>query len=322
MDELVASFIQSVVPATNTPQQHAAPAKASSSSNVISGEYMAYNDKGEAMHAGKTSLASLDIKVGTVVERKADKTALATVVESQYKVGYINDDGSVGLHRLDFRGELDTSTSTSVSYDCITSEYRIPKFQIELYAGYPDNEISGSDSWTGALQHAAAMFGLQQLSHEIGSDTSTLILQHRPVQRVRAGSAYAIGVLNIVPLTTKLGTPKTDEPSPIVIVIDVDGTPSFALSHVPSETCISAFFCLRKSSDKAACNLELKSKTTRIIAPLDGAPAEVNIIIPVAVNTVPIEIGAELVLYYEQHKRLAKATAGVVVGSQRKKPRQ
>ena len=320
MDELVQSFIMEVVPGA---APKSAASNASSATSNVSADCMNYNDKGEAMHAGKTSLISLGFQVGQVIEKKvaarngsADK---GKSDEEQYRIGYINDDGSVGLHKLNINGEAVTTAVTPISYDSMTSEWRVPNFPIEMLANWPENAIEHSEPWNATLIHAFATMAL----HKCASDLEIVdyLIQHKPVRRVRVVNAHGAGELTIAPLTTRL-TPIADSDGrdgqrpgqQLVMTLNIgDSTHRFALGAIVSETCKSEFVCMRKSSDIGACNLKMDDKTIELSDPIAGGSTTVTATIPVAVNTADLAAGDEVVLKPAAKEPLPTPAASVSV---------
>ena len=326
MSELVAKFIDDIMPSVANARPTETAISAPRSSAAVNSDILEYTNSGEAVNAGKASLAALGFHPGVLVELKKqtkkgqqnDEQLESTDVDLQYRIAYANDEGSAGLHRINILGETDKSSVTLVTFDDMSTKYKIVRSPIELREGWPGNAVETSDEWTASLSHAVATIAMHQMHGELecmGPEAFTV--QHRPVQRVRVNHAYDRHDLVMVPLTTRLHKPKGAEQSQLILKFDDSVGTSFVIGQCVSETCVSVFFIIRKSTVAADCNMIMSEKSTTVGAPHNGGLASITVTIPTAINSTDLKEGDELVLHVPETRKHAsqKDPVGIKIGS-------
>ena len=197
---------------------------------------------GQAVSAGKTSMIASGFEVGKNVElnaaAKGDKKN-ATDGDAQFRIAYINDDGSIGLNKINFDG-LPMPDVVVVSFADAQAKYKPSRVPIEMMANYPGNVAHESDAWTEFLHQTIASTAMHTMLHEFGPPPIFMI-QSKPVMRVRAINAFSKGALVVVSVCSRFTAPRGSG-FEVVMSLNVPDNPRVALAPLQSESNVSPFF--------------------------------------------------------------------------------
>ena len=315
LESLTEEFAREILPAAP------AAAPAPSSTSCITGDVLQYDElTGQAVSAGKTSMIASGFEVGKNVElnaaAKGDKKN-STDGDEQFRIAYINDDGSIGLNKINFDG-LPMPDVVVVSFADAQAKYKPSRVPIEMMANYPGNVAHESDAWTEFLHQTIASTAMHTMLHEFGPPPIFMI-QSKPVMRVRAINAFSKGALVVVPVCSRFTAPRGSG-FEVVMSLNVPDNPRVALAPLQSESNVSPLFCMRKTTDTNHANMQLSDTKVTVVA--NFLPqVEVEVVIPVAVNIVAIKPGDELVLQVAvaPKKVGARECGSVLVASKRLK---
>ena len=304
LESLTEGFVKEIV------SEAPAAASAPSSTSGITGDLMQYDEStGQAVSAGKTSMIASGFEVGNNVElnatgfdvgslhvelnatAKGDKKNAADGDE-QFRIAYINDDGSTGVNKINFDG-LPMPDVLVVSFADMQAKYKPSRVPIEMMANYPGNVAHESTAWTEFLHQTIASTAMHTMLHEFGPPP-IFVMQSKPVMRVRAINTFSKGALAVVLVCTRFTSPRGSG-FEVVMSLNMPDNPRVALAPLQSESNVSPLFCMRRTADTNQANMQLSD--TKVTVVVNFLPqVEVEVVIPVAVNIVAIKPGDELVL--------------------------
>ena len=176
----------------------------------------------------------------------------------------------------------------------------------EFIENIPDPAKSAM--WKSEVMKATLKLGLDAAWKEVGDNTGNVTLQLKPVKRLLAARALAVGQLRLVALSPVVAMYCEGQKVPAAAVAVPSCDPGDATkAHVlpkavgakaagstsdvgggtaHEEDFIVPFWHVRSTPDQALGNVSLRQMPTK------GGPA-----VPVMVNTVPIPMGAEILRY-------------------------
>lgn len=252
-------------------------------------------------NAGQVTVSNLGFKVGDIIEHRKTQDA-------QFKIVYVNDDGSAGVARIDSHGEP-VNTLTNMTMDTLISDHRHAKHKIELYDGYPENTALDSDEFNLVVQRGAVVFAIKRLAANTGYSIVTFRLQKYPTSRVFALESVRAGKLRVVPVTHKFGDLVEKKEIVASLHVFVDGAKMMINRNV-SDTSLCEFFVMRTASDKKDANMQIEWFEELVKVDTDTSIA---VKVPCAVNFEDVAADTEIVLYKPATKTVAAKQKGTNV---------
>ena len=240
IEDIIDSFIKGISPGSAAAEQEATNDQHTSVAASHLHNVIEFDESGAEVSSGRTSVLAHGFAVGQIIEVKKK----SIVQDEQYAIAYINDDGSVGLHRVGQDGKIDTSDIVIKTYDEMIAGFVECNHKIELM---PSTKlVTASDGWKHGWYKAVATIAMHRLSETVPMIVCSI--QAKPVQRVRAIEAHRIGSLKLAPLSAKL-VPKerrdVDQESSLVMQMHHIDAPAIAIG-LPPAGCTIPFFHLRK----------------------------------------------------------------------------
>ena len=229
--------------------------------------------------AGRTTINNLGYKVNDVIERKSSDESK----DVQFRIAYTNEDGSSGCRRILFDGSA-AKDLTIIEMNDLVKNYRHCKKEIRLLEGYPDNNISESDSFKQLLLKSQVVIALNMLHRSKDFQPIVYRIQKSPKERVFACKSVEKGGLRIVPMTTKVSDFLIKDSTEAHV-----GSNKFALQRIASNKCASEYFYIRVVHDAKLANMKLQMFKARVDC--------MNVKIQCAVNTKDIAEDDEIVLF-------------------------
>ncbi len=293
MESISAQFLKSLVGGGSKPANESEP-EADGMGNMVQ-----YSASGVAIATGKATMQNHGFDVGGTVRLKS--TTSVSSSDDQMAIAYINEDGSVGLHKVKPDGSADESKVVAVTLDVFIKDWAVAT-RIELVKDYPKLAFRSQEKVQGGLKCKAivtlAMFGLQQ---KLTAEHDDMQFQVRkcPTQRVFLvgdDAKFLKHNLVIVPLTSKISdaAPTVTTATNIVAEVWSEGqaAPDKVWMGAPSGYHSEFFMCRRSDSE---ANMEVAWATHKVPSCAGGKPSVVKM--PVLKNTKMIQSGEELVVH-------------------------
>jgi len=255
-------------------------------------------ERGGMTNAGRIVLEGKGFFVGCIVEPKKGSPS---IVDEQYEMMFINDDGSAGIAAVQRDGSVAQKTTT-IKLEDICNNYKQARSKIEPLTGYPENKADKSPEMIDSIRRSAVMFAMSKLvSESTGKNAPfmsnmTYSCQKKPVVRLFALTDAEKGELRIVPLTTKLGKMSANTPSSSIICT-VNGEQFVMQRAVDEKSFIAEFWFLRVTHEQQESNMMLKTYTTKVVPIPGDTKSSFSVGIPCAISTKQIAAGTELVLF-------------------------
>ena len=125
---MVSPTMSTTAPETQAPQEEAAPSGSG---------FVAFTASG-VNNAGRITVCNRGFSVGEHIEHK---TTASRLQAKQFKIDYINDDGSVGVFEALMDGTFATAI-TVLSMNTLLLDYKLAKSPIKLFKNYPQTSAS------------------------------------------------------------------------------------------------------------------------------------------------------------------------------------
>ena len=252
-------------------------------------------------NVAQQTLANYGFKLGAIVAltKQDPKKPKADV---QFEIGFVNDNGSVGLHPIRADGSVDKATVVKTDQVTLNSTYKTIDASARLSvwdALVPGPSDIGQDFWTGVA--VEALVAVQHQHHHC--PTGSIYVQKTPTVKVVVMKVPDRDfVLTPYPAVVKMGKETSHTHltiganPPVVFNVEkpVDIKPKkMDLVH------IIEFWRIRRTPDKGHANMVIS--TVEVVCPLPdvirGLPKSVHVQVPVAVPCRKLKAGDELVLH-------------------------
>ena len=250
------------------------------------------------------TLANHGWNVGDLVApKKVDpKTPRA---DMQFTIGYVNEDGTLGLHPVCADGTTDTAKVVMTDqvklqhgFKSVGDSARLSKW-VALSDAPP---TLGLDFWLGVATQALVAASYQHRKCPVGS----IYIQKKPAVKVVVASVPKDDFV----FTPYPGVPKKGkETSHIHMTVDSSPPVDFNIEKPDMEMLqVLEFWRMRRSAEKDHANMKIRM--VEVVCPLPqvvkGIPKSVRVQVPTAVPFTKIAPGVELVLHCPSLKKTAK----------------
>ena len=244
--------------------------------------------------------------------------------DSQFEIGFVNDDGTVGLHPLDNHGKLllldadadGKRAATVVMTDQMTlqKEYKVvdQSTRLSTHDDLSFNAPSvGQDFWQAVATQALFVAGHQHRT----CPADSIYIQKRPTCKVIAASVDELpdegfvftpfpGVIKALPKNL------SQSASACMMMTVATSTPHSFVVDKPDMGAKLAleFWRMRRLSEKDYCNMELSTIDVTMPIPSigKGYKRSVGVTVPIAKPFKEIGTGDELVLFIPPKKKEEK----------------
>ena len=273
------------------------------------------------------------------------------------------DLGFVGSKAASAREQCGESVPLVVPFATFFEEWAIadPKTFVEEHAGWPAHRTIITDTARSLCNKGTILFALGSLAALVDKsfDVLALTIYTKPVKKVVSKRFFAVGTLVLLPESTSLKTFKMDERPEDGAGVEVKlqgstvaATELYYLMPSTAEQNVAPLWFVAPTEDVAKANVvwiearmsglcgvdflgevspELKTrhlKKTKKMSPEEAAVAEedvatLQVSIPVLVNTLPIEVGTELVVHRQRKaEKKKKDPEAITVTSLAKRSKQ
>ena len=267
------------------------------------------------------TMANRGWRVGTLVApKKNDQTK--PKADSQFEIGHINDDGTVGMHPVCADGTIDKATVVMTdqvklqsTYKSVDGSNRLSKWD-SLSTKPPS---VGQDFWLSVAMQAMVAASYQHRNCPAGS----IYIQKKPSVKVIVASVPARNfVITPYPAVVKKGR----DTNHIHLTIGADPPVDFNIEKPDMEDLqLFEFWRMRRCSDKDSANMEISMIEVAHALPklVNGIPKSVTVQVPTAVPFTSVAPGDELVLYVPARQKAEKVDKLLPVMQEpvQKKPR-
>ena len=246
--------------------------------------------------------------------------------DSQFEIGFVNEDGTVGLHPLDNHGKLllldadadGKRAATVVMTDQVTlqKEYKIvdSSSRLSVYDDLSFNAPSvGEDFWQAVATQALFVAGHQHRT----CPADSIYIQKSPGTKIIAASVDKLPdegfIFTPFPGVVKAVPKNQSQSAYACMMMTVATTTSQSFVFVVDKPDMGAklaleFWRMRRHSDKDYCNMELSTVDVTMPIPSlgKGYKKSVVVTVPIAKPFKDIGKGDELVLFIPPKKKEEK----------------
>ena len=241
------------------------------------------------------TLANLGWKVGNLVSPKKLKEPSCAGV--QYEVGYVNDDGSIGLHPILADGTTDKKEITVIKSESIREYRQVDKSsRLSIDDNYPHKFEIGESFWA-----SAAIIGINAAyctAAKVPKDV--LYMQKFPNSKMIAKEPIVIGDVVFVAWTHNVKLVKMDDESSVNVAI-IDGKYKFQMTKPePNHHPLVEFWRVNRVDSEKNANMKIEMITRTIPLPKItryDVTSPMSVSVASAVLTKDIAKGDELLLY-------------------------
>ena len=255
------------------------------------------------------TLANHGWKVGSIVAPKKSADATAPKADCQYEIGYVNDDGSIGLYTIGSSGKTDHESVVMTTQVKLQSDFRYVDASMRLsnLESYPQTVAV-----TEGFYMAAAALGVASAhSEKRQCPNDALYIQDKPSTKVIVNreSTIAAGGIVFPAFSPSLKVFRDKGPSaPYAFnaivkskagdTAEVLGTFTLDKPDVKEYPALE-FWKLRKVSVEEHANMTIGSVNIPVTLPkIDSSVLKlVYVEVPTAVTCASVRLGDELVLY-------------------------
>ena len=265
---------------------------------------MSFDDKGNAVDAGKVTLLNKGFSVSQCVKLKADKSMLPSL----FVIKAIKDDGSVLLAELGSADGLAYADLEIKLLDAFLDKYCSSTAKRELLANYPQIKSTNNPSYA-TVQMYRSLTQAAVITLDVATPVPAHRIQEKPYRGVFLEEKVKKDIVRLVPGTFRVAD--IDPRKPIKgqhVVADVAGgtdAMAFALCPLmPTDTIAVPFWCIRGVSDQSEVNMKLVDVVVECPLPLVGPLPKtttklptLSITVPCLVNTKALAMGCELLIF-------------------------
>lgn len=264
-----------------------------------------------SMNVVKQTLKNLGWSVGSIIAEKVRDPKHPTA-DTEYEIGYINEDGDIGLYHIDADGTTLTDKLKLVSQVDLTAKYTVlgndlRSSKIEV-CSTPTQNVHTS------LFSSIALIGVQHAFHTKNKvPEGSIYIQKLPSMKVIAERQLKPGTAVFAPWASLVSQWKDDKAAAFVTHPDHEITQPMALLGTddwrtvlagfnitkPADAAnVVTFWNLRKVSDKDNSNMHLEWTNVNVPIPkIGGINKTMMVKVCVAVISKTIEPTDELVMY-------------------------
>ena len=266
------------------------------------------------------TLANHGWKIGAIVAPKKSAEPTAPKADCQYEIGYVNDDGSIGLYTVDASGNTDPGSVVMTTQVKLQNEFRYVDASMRLSQldSYPQTVAAAE-----GVYMAAATLGVTSAYFEKRKcPADALYIQDKPSTKVivKSESTIAAGGIVFPAFSQSLKVVKDRGPSAPyafnAIVKSKAGDTATVLGTFTldrpdvKEYPALEFWKLRRVSEEKHANMTIGSVNMQVPLPkIDSSVLKlVYVEVPTAVTCAPVRLGDELVLYVPAKEKQASNT--------------
>jgi hypothetical protein len=226
------------------------------------------------------------------------------MLDSQFEVNHVNEDGSIGIRAVNVDGSLSDSVTHVIMqdikrYQIIKSEHRMKELPL-AHITYKDFD---------SFYRMVAEIGLHKVQCQFTNVSDMVVIQGAPKVRIIARKAIEIGELTLVPWSTAVQhKPMQETANDCYVKVWTTPPKVFGISSPPGlgKVVECAFWRMQEEKKEAKCaNMKRTTVSNVVTWPIDiGLGKTVNVDVTVAINHKVIRANSEIrVFSYVEKKR-------------------